>query len=181
MRSAPQKQPMPTTSCSRPSGKGGSSGVPSTSWRDGTGILASRPGSASPGSGRRSFARVKSMMRGESTPPAIRYAGSARTTRTATLAGAGGVVDALRHAALVRAVHDVPLVRVAVGVDRVDGVADGPAAAARAAGHVAADAHRGRAGRRVVGRVGGLADPQLRAVERRPGGVAVVDEALVAA
>src|SRR5512133_4338842 len=48
-RSAPQKQPMPTTSCSMPSGNGGCSGVPSTSCRSGTCIACSRPGSASSG------------------------------------------------------------------------------------------------------------------------------------
>ena len=49
-RSAPQKQPMPTTSCWKPSGNGPLSGVPSTSWLAGTGISVSRPGSARSGS-----------------------------------------------------------------------------------------------------------------------------------
>src|SRR3954453_13799045 len=61
MRSAPQKQPRPKTARSRPSGKGGCSGVPSTSWRAGTGIGVSRPGRASAGSIMRVFAREKSM------------------------------------------------------------------------------------------------------------------------
>src|SRR5712691_420180 len=47
MRSAPQKQPRPTTACSRPSGNGGAIGLPSTSCAAGTGIDSSRPGSAS--------------------------------------------------------------------------------------------------------------------------------------
>ena len=47
-RSAPQKQPMPTIACSVSSGKGGSSGVPSTKWVSGTWKgRVSRPGSAS--------------------------------------------------------------------------------------------------------------------------------------
>src|SRR5688500_20136509 len=37
---------MPTTIRSDPCGNGGASGVPSTSWRAGIGIGASRPGSA---------------------------------------------------------------------------------------------------------------------------------------
>src|SRR5205085_10778344 len=45
-RSAPQKQPIPTTARSSPSGKGGLGGVPSTAWRSATGISALRPGSA---------------------------------------------------------------------------------------------------------------------------------------
>jgi hypothetical protein len=45
-RSAPQKQPMPTTIRSNPSGNGGVIGVSRTRWRDVTGIAASRPGSA---------------------------------------------------------------------------------------------------------------------------------------
>src|SRR3954452_8486495 len=49
--SAPQKQPMPNTARSVPSGNGGSSGVPSTKWRSGTGIFSSRPGRASSGAG----------------------------------------------------------------------------------------------------------------------------------
>src|SRR3954447_21667670 len=49
--SAPQKQPMPNTARSVPSGKGGSSGVPSTKWRSGTRIFSSRPGSASSAAG----------------------------------------------------------------------------------------------------------------------------------
>src|SRR5262245_54087941 len=49
MRSAPQKQPMPTIACSSPSGNGGRSGFPSTTWAAGTGISSSRPGSASSG------------------------------------------------------------------------------------------------------------------------------------
>src|SRR6266404_8705420 len=48
MRSAPQKQPIPTIACSSPSGNGGSSGVPRTSWRAGTDIRSARPGRASP-------------------------------------------------------------------------------------------------------------------------------------
>src|SRR3954447_21323414 len=55
MRSAPQKQPSPKTARSRPSGKGGCSGVPSTSWRAGTGIGGSRPGRASGGAVMRGF------------------------------------------------------------------------------------------------------------------------------
>ena len=51
IRSAPQKQPMPNTACSRPSGKGGASGVPSTKCLPGTGIFSGRPGSASSGAG----------------------------------------------------------------------------------------------------------------------------------
>src|SRR5437588_9055252 len=47
MRSAPQKQPIPTTACWSPSGKGGAIGVSSTSCRAGTGIASSRPGCAS--------------------------------------------------------------------------------------------------------------------------------------
>src|SRR5215213_8022296 len=51
-RSAPQKQPMPKTAVSTPSGNGGSSGVPSTKWVSGTAKgWVSRPGSASAGSG----------------------------------------------------------------------------------------------------------------------------------
>src|SRR3954453_23756724 len=46
MRSAPQKQPIPTITCSKPSGNGGFSGVPSTAWRSATGISSSQPGSA---------------------------------------------------------------------------------------------------------------------------------------
>src|SRR6059036_3347244 len=46
-RSAPQKQPIPTTACSSPSGNGGAIGVPSVSCRSGTRIGSSRPGSAS--------------------------------------------------------------------------------------------------------------------------------------
>ena len=42
---------MPKTARSVPSGKGGSRGVPSTKCVSGTGILSSRPGSASPGEG----------------------------------------------------------------------------------------------------------------------------------
>src|SRR3954468_19937369 len=38
---------MPTTACSSPSGNGGASGVPRTSCFEGTGIVSSRPGSAS--------------------------------------------------------------------------------------------------------------------------------------
>src|SRR5665213_748539 len=45
-RSAPQKQPMPTTIDSNPAGNGGASGVPSTKWRSATGICVSRPPSA---------------------------------------------------------------------------------------------------------------------------------------
>src|SRR4051794_33325454 len=47
MRSAPQKQPMPKIALSVPSGNGGSSGVPSTKWLEGTAIRCSRPGRAS--------------------------------------------------------------------------------------------------------------------------------------
>src|SRR5262245_8399519 len=46
---------MPNSASSAPSGKGGSSGVPSTSWRAGTGIRASRPRRASSGPGIRVF------------------------------------------------------------------------------------------------------------------------------
>ena len=46
-RSAPQKQPRPTTATSSPSGNGGAIGVPSTSCAPGTCIASSRPGSAS--------------------------------------------------------------------------------------------------------------------------------------
>src|SRR5689334_4738892 len=42
---------MPTTMWSIPSGNGGSSGVPSTVWRSGTGTGVSRPGSACSGVG----------------------------------------------------------------------------------------------------------------------------------
>ena len=67
-RSAPQKQPMPTTSVSRPSGNGPFSGVPRTSCAGGTCISASRPGSASSGVGRRRFLGLsscaRSMLRG---------------------------------------------------------------------------------------------------------------------
>jgi hypothetical protein len=62
-RSAPQKQPMPTTSCSICSGNGGVSGVPSTSWLDGTGIGVSRPGSARSGAIIFVFSRNKIMVR----------------------------------------------------------------------------------------------------------------------
>src|SRR5690242_19634102 len=47
LRSAPQKQPIPNTACSVPSGKGGCSGRPFTAWCSGTGIDSSRPGRAS--------------------------------------------------------------------------------------------------------------------------------------
>src|SRR5207247_3361985 len=47
MRSAPQKQPIPTTAYSSPAGNGGAIGVPSVSCRSGTPIGSSRPGSAS--------------------------------------------------------------------------------------------------------------------------------------
>ena len=51
-RSAPQKQPMPKMAVSTPSGKGGSSGVPSTKCVSGTwNGRVSRPGRASAGSG----------------------------------------------------------------------------------------------------------------------------------
>src|SRR5436309_3893416 len=46
-RSAPQKQPIPTTACSSPSGNGGAIGVPSVSCRSGTRIGSSRPDSTS--------------------------------------------------------------------------------------------------------------------------------------
>ena len=55
MRSAPQKQPMPTTAVCRPSGNGGFRGVPSTKCRSGTGIGSARPGSASSGATMRVF------------------------------------------------------------------------------------------------------------------------------
>src|SRR5262245_33473477 len=42
---------MPNTARSRPSGNGGSSGVPSTKWRDGTGMRSARPGNASAADG----------------------------------------------------------------------------------------------------------------------------------
>src|SRR4051794_9645529 len=48
-RSAPQKQPIPTTSFCISTGKGCWSGVPRTTWRLGTRIGVSRPGSASSG------------------------------------------------------------------------------------------------------------------------------------
>src|SRR4051794_16896481 len=53
---------MPKMARSRPSGKGGSSGVPSTSWRSSSGIAASRPARASPGSINSVLWRVKNMV-----------------------------------------------------------------------------------------------------------------------
>src|SRR4051812_3364158 len=68
--SAPQKQPIPNSARSVPSGKGGSSGVPSTKWRSGTTIFSSRPGSASSGAGslvllRSRFSSTDLSLRGE--------------------------------------------------------------------------------------------------------------------
>ena len=75
MRSAPQKQPMPKTARSVSSGKGGSSGVPSTKWRSGTANgRVSRPGSASSGSGMSVLWRVRKLMVFiESSAPALRF------------------------------------------------------------------------------------------------------------
>src|SRR6478752_4147369 len=67
-RSAPQKQPMPTTAVSRPSGYGGFSGVPSTKCRSGTGIVSVRPGSASSGATMRVFVANKRMPYGPRRP-----------------------------------------------------------------------------------------------------------------
>ena len=62
-RSAPQKQPMPKMAVSTPSGKGGSSGVPRTKWVSGMGKgRASRPGSASAGSGIAVLSRKRKLM-----------------------------------------------------------------------------------------------------------------------
>src|SRR4051812_20694242 len=85
MRSAPQKQPRPKTARSRPSGKGGCSGVPSTSWRAGTGIGVSRPGRASAGSIMRVFARERSME--------TRYLRQARSLRLAGEPGPSSLPD----------------------------------------------------------------------------------------
>src|SRR5205809_2480714 len=48
--SAPQKQPIPNTACSNPSGNGASRRLPFTKWVSGTGIFSLRPPRASPSS-----------------------------------------------------------------------------------------------------------------------------------
>src|SRR4051794_10176554 len=88
MRSAPQKQPMPTTSDSKPSGNGGVIGVPSTSCRSGTGIAASRPGSASSGATSSDVWRWN------------------RNIRSVLLVLESGGVDAIAQAGRVRAVGE---------------------------------------------------------------------------
>ena len=62
MRSAPQKQPSPSTIDSVSSGKGGAIGVPSTAWSPGWTIGVSRPGRASSGAGIVVLWRLKSMV-----------------------------------------------------------------------------------------------------------------------
>src|SRR3954454_3991499 len=87
-RSAPQKQPMPKTACWCPSGNGGLSDVPSTSWRSGTISGCERPGSARSGAIIVDFSRKRNMpsmlLRGTTRKPApvrLARAGASGLTR----------------------------------------------------------------------------------------------------
>src|SRR3954470_673928 len=60
-RSAPQKQPSPNTTCSRPSGYGGCKARPLTKWRVAVGIGVARPGNASFALGSAVVLRMKNM------------------------------------------------------------------------------------------------------------------------
>src|SRR4051812_49972323 len=89
MRSAPQKHPMPKTARSRPSGNGGSSGVPSTQWRSGTRMRSGRPGRASSG------AIIEVLSRKKSMPPPYPRAPRGGIRRARRLALRGGLMAVL--------------------------------------------------------------------------------------
>src|SRR2546430_4974836 len=120
MRSAPQKQPMPKIAVSTPSGNGPLSGVPSTAWRAGTGISASRPGSAEAASTTLAGLRVKSTFCSlEQYPQATQQVGKAGVLDSVLQAHTGLFEHAPRRAVARRGEpHDFSDVQLAGVLDR---------------------------------------------------------------